>query len=70
MYQSQITDTFKFEVISESKHGQYKIKCFQIVLRELCEKFSGAEKYIKKIIEELCNEKKIISRRGKLFVYK
>ena len=27
MYQSQITNTFKFEVISESKYGQYKLKC-------------------------------------------
>ena len=29
VYQSQITNTFKFEVISESKYGQYKIKCLQ-----------------------------------------
>ena len=29
MYQSQITNAFKFEVISESQCGQYKIKCLQ-----------------------------------------
>ena len=29
VYQSQITNTFKFEVISESQYGQYKIKCLQ-----------------------------------------
>ena len=27
VYQSQIINTFKFEVISESKYDQYKIKC-------------------------------------------
>ena len=27
VYQNQITNAFKFEVISESKYGQYKIKC-------------------------------------------
>ena len=27
VYQSQIINTFKFEVIGESKYGQYKIKC-------------------------------------------
>ena len=29
MYQNQTRNTFKFEVISESKYGQYKIKCLQ-----------------------------------------
>ena len=29
MYQSQMTNAFKFEVISESKYGQCKIKCLQ-----------------------------------------
>ena len=46
-----------------------KLNVYKIVLQEVCEKFSGAEEYIKKRIEELCDEKKIISRRGKLFVY-
>ena len=46
-----------------------KLNAYKIVLQEVCEKFSGAEEYIKKRIEELCDEKKIISRRGKLFVY-
>ena len=27
--QTQIKNTFKFEVISESQYGQYKIKCLQ-----------------------------------------
>ena len=36
-----------------------KLNVYKIVLREVCEKFSGAEKYIKKRIEELCNEKKL-----------
>ena len=46
-----------------------KLNVYKIALQEVCEKFSGAEEYIKKRIEELCDEKKIISRRGKLFVY-
>ena len=46
-----------------------KSNVYKIVSQKVCEKFSGAEEYIKKTIEELCNEKKIISRRGKLFVY-
>ena len=46
-----------------------KLNVYKIVSQKVCEKFSGAEEYINKRIEELCNEKKIISRRGKLFVY-
>ena len=33
------------------------LNAYKIVLQEVCEKFSEAEEYIKKIIEELCNEK-------------
>ena len=36
-----------------------KLNVYKIVLQEVCEKFSGAEKYIKKRIEELCYEKKL-----------
>ena len=46
-----------------------KLNVYKIALQEVCEKFNGAEEYIKKRIEELCNKKKIISRRGNLFVY-
>ena len=46
-----------------------KLNVYKIVLQKICEKFNGAEEYIKKRIEELCNEKKNISRRGNLFVY-
>ena len=35
-----------------------KLNVYKIVLQEVCEKFNGAEEYIKKRIEELCNEKK------------
>ena len=59
MYQSQIKNTFKFEVILGSQYGQYKLNVYKIVLQEVCEKFNGAEEYIKKRIEELCNEKKL-----------
>ena len=38
-----------------------KFNVYKIILQEVCEKFSEAEEYIKKRIEELCNEKKIIS---------
>ena len=41
-----------FEVIS-------KLNVSKIVLQEVCEKFSGAKEYLKKKIQELCNEKKI-----------
>ena len=43
-----------------------KLNIYEIVLQEVCEKFNGAQEYIKKRIQELCNEKKIISRRGNL----
>ena len=47
-----------------------KLNVYKIVLQEVCEKFSEAEQYVKKRIEELCDEKKkTISRRGNLFVY-
>ena len=36
-----------------------KINVYEIVLQELCEKFSGAEVYIKERTEELCSENKL-----------
>ena len=36
-----------------------KLNVYKIALQEVCEKFNGAEEYIKKRIEELCNEKKL-----------
>ena len=35
-----------------------KLNVYKIVLREVCKRFSGTKEYIKKRIEELCNEKK------------
>ena len=35
-----------------------KLDVYKIVLQEVCKKCSGAEEYIKKRIEELCNETK------------
>ena len=43
-----------------------KINIYKKVLREVCEKFNDVEAFVKERIEELCNEKKIISRRGNL----
>ena len=48
--------------MANTKLNVYKIQ-------EVCEKFNGVEEYIKKRIEELCNAKNIISKRGMLFVY-
>ena len=36
-----------------------KINVYKKVLQELCEKFNGAEAYIKERIEELCSENKL-----------
>ena len=36
-----------------------KLNVYGKVLQEVCEKFSGAEEYTKKRIEELCNKKKL-----------
>ena len=36
-----------------------KLNVYKIILQEVCEKFREAEEYIKKRIEELCNEKKL-----------
>ena len=38
-----------------------KLNVYKIVLQKVCEKFNGAEQYIKKRIEELCNEKKVLA---------
>ena len=40
-----------------------KLNVYKIVLKEVCEKFSEAEEYIKKRIEELCNEKNYQQKR-------
>ena len=36
-----------------------KINVYKMVLQEVCEMFNETKEYIKKIIEELCNNKKI-----------
>ena len=45
-----------------------KTNIYKIVLQEVCENFNGTEQYIKERIEELCNKKKIISRRGNFYL--
>ena len=40
-----------------------KLNVHKIVLQEVCEKFNGSEEYIKKRIEELCNEKNYEQKR-------
>ena len=62
MYQSQIKNTFKFEVIRVNT-ANTKLNVYKIVLQEVCEEFNGAEEYIKKRIEELCDEKKYQQKR-------
>ena len=66
-YQRRITNAFRFEIISESQYGQYKIKCLQNSFIGSLWKFIGAEEYVTNSrIQDLCNEKKSISRRGNL----
>ena len=36
-----------------------KLNVNKNVLQEVCEKFNGAEQYIKEKVEELCNESKL-----------
>ena len=36
-----------------------KLNAYKRVLQEVCEKFSGVEEYIKKRIEEVCDEKEL-----------
>ena len=48
--------------------GNTKLNVYKIVLQEVCEMLNETKEYIKKRIEELRNGKKIISRRGNLFV--
>ena len=43
----------------KAKMNNTKINVSKKVLRELCEKFNGAEVYIKERIEELFNENKL-----------
>ena len=62
MYQSQIKNTFKFEVIRFNT-ANTKLNVYEIVLQEVYEEFNGAEEYIQKRIEELCNDKKYQQKR-------
>ena len=43
----------------EAKMNNIKMNVYKKVLQELCEKFNGAEVYIKERIEELCSENKL-----------
>ena len=43
----------------EAKMNDTKINVYKNILQELCEKFEGAEGYIKQRIEELCSENKL-----------
>ena len=36
-----------------------KLNVYRKALQEVCEKFNGAEQYIKERIEELCSESKL-----------
>ena len=51
---------------SEANLNTTKVIIYKTVLEEVCEKFNGVEASVKERIEELCNEKKIISRRGNM----
>ena len=51
---------------SEANMNSTRVIIYKTVLQEVCEKFNGVEAFVKERIEELCNEKKIISRRGNL----
>ena len=46
-----------------------KINIYKKVLQEVCEKFDDVKAFVRERIEELCNQKKIFSGRGNLFVY-
>ena len=45
--------------IREAKMNNTKTNLYKKFLQELCEKFDGAEFYMKERIEELCSEKKL-----------
>ena len=46
-----------------------KLNVYKQVLQKVCEKFNGAEDFIKERIEELCSNGKLSLDRGNLFVY-
>ena len=46
-----------------------KINIYKKVLQEVCEKFSGAEAFVRERIEELCNEKKLSAEEVTYLVY-
>ena len=39
-----------------------KLNVYKIVLQQVCEKFDGAEEYIRKRTDELCNKKKLSAK--------
>ena len=51
---------------SEANMNSTRVIIYKKILQEVCEKFNGVGAFVKERIEELCNEKKIISRRGNL----
>ena len=51
---------------SEANMNSAGVIIYKKVLQEVCEKFNGVGAFVKERIEELCNEKKIISERGNL----
>ena len=46
-----------------------KLNVYKIVLLEVCEKFSEAEQYVKKRIEELCDEKKKLLAEEVIYLF-
>ena len=46
-----------------------KLNVHKIVLQEVCEKLSEAEQYVKKRIEELCDEKKKLSAEEVIYLF-
>ena len=46
-----------------------KLNVYKIVLLEVCQKFSEAEQYVKKRIEELCDEKKKLLAEEVIYLF-
>ena len=48
-----------FEILELNNISNTKLNVYKKVLQEVCEKFNGAEQYIKERIEVLCSESKL-----------
>ena len=66
-------EVFLHKKTREKKHlfmmNKTKLKVYKKVVHEVCEKFDGAEEFIKEKTEEICFQEKLSVEEATYFVY-